>query len=233
MERLPDKPGKVWTGTHDTSPAPTKAVRYSLSELSKHYHFFSHGALFSFGGLAYPHEDPLVDWYALQTPGTPIIKETFQRPIFDGLLTTADNVSWNNILCGVRHDDWQSLWTFLCGTAIVDRKNHLYREVFSGDVELQDPSLIARYGVLQTPLSQITVTVFCVDGNDARYEVRTPGIVDTAGFYALPPRQEVRARASMALTGNYSELSSKDNQAIKSLVNVVSEGKYGSSITTP
>ena len=218
MERLPDKPGKTWTEKHDSARLPTQPARFTLSHLRNDFHFFNHGALFTFGGLKFPHEDPLVDWYAMQPRGTPIVKEAFQTRIFTSLDTLAgDKTTWNHILCAVTHDDWHSLWTFLCGTAMVDRKTHTYCEVFSGDIEILDPVCLERFSIFdERGFSHVPITVFGIDGNTARWEpeLHAGPVTGVVGFRRCPPRGEVVDRAAIILDGDYSKIQGKDNQAM-------------------
>jgi hypothetical protein len=220
MNQLPKKPGTEWRDRHEVIPVPIKAPKYSLTDMSKDFHFFNHGALFAFGGLTFPREDPLNDWYAMQPKGTPVIKEAFRAKIFEGMPLLAGNATWDHVLCGVRHVDWQGLWQFLCGTAICDRKTHKYREVFSGDINILDPVLIERFSVFDDrSFSEVRVTVFGIDGNDHRWEpaLRTAGVSNTIGFNQLPPRQAVLGKAALVLDGDASILQHHNNQASTAL----------------
>jgi len=215
--RPPLKSGTNWTEQHSNTTAPATSIRYSLSELASEWHFFNHGVLFTYGGLKFPEEDPLADWYALQTKGTIIMREAFKARIFEGLPTFAHNGStWDHTLCAVRHEDWQSLWTFLCGTAIVDRKQRRYAQLFSGVLKILDPTLIERY---EAPHKLIDVTVFCLDGNTARWEVRpAQTLAGLAKFVKIPARKEIIDKAALILDGDVNAIKDNNNQAITTLV---------------
>lgn len=225
MDNLPKQLGATWQEKREETPAHAEPIKYSLTELAQDFHFFNHGALFTYGGLKFPHEDPLNDWHALQPAGTLLVKEPFQAKLFDGLSTLADKSTWDHVICAVRHEDWHNLWTFLCGTAIADREQHKYREVFSGDVSMVDPVLIERFSVFQTPMSRIPVTVFCIDGNDARWEVSAPTLLEPARFVQRPPRAEIIAKAAMVLDGDVSKLAARENQAMNDLMQKVQNAR--------
>lgn len=217
-ERLPVRPGHIWTESREETPAPTQPAKFSLGDLSREFHFFNHGALFTYGGLKFPDEDPLNDWYAQQPKGTIVVREAFQSKLFEGLDTLAGNgTTWNHILCAVRHDDWNSLWTFLCGTAMVDRKAHKYCEVFSGDIEILDPVHLERFSIFhERGFSHVPITVFGIDGNEVRWEpvLHRGPVTGAVGFSKQPPRPVVVGRGRLLLDGDMSQLSNKDNQAM-------------------
>lgn len=219
-ERLPIRPGKTWSNKREIMPAPSAPAKYSLAELANDFHFFNHGALFQYGGLKFPEEDPVNDWYVQQPKGVIVVKEAFNAKIFEGLDTFADKSTFNHLICAVRHSDWHDLWAFLCSTAIVDRVEGKYREVFSGDIKTLDPVAVERFGILaDRGLQPITVTVFGIDGNDRRWEPMAPSrITGAIRFSDLPPRPEVVATATAVLTGDTSSLQTKANQALDALV---------------
>lgn len=217
-ERLPLQPGKTWHEKREVNPKPKiTPAKYSLCDLQKDFHFFNHGALFKYGGLSFPEEDPLGEWHAQQPSNTLVVKEAFNARTFEDLDTFADRTNWNHIICAVHHSDWNSLWAFLCGIAIVDRPTRKYREVFSGDMAILDPVSVERFSIFDPRGTQtIPITVFGIDGNDRRWEPIPPSrITGTIRFADLPARPEIVARATAVLDGDMSGLQTKANQALE------------------
>jgi hypothetical protein len=225
-ERIPDTPGKLWEDTHEKTPAPVKPAKFSLAELAADYHFFNHGAIFTFGGLRFPEEDPLSDWYALQPKGTPVVREAFTTRLFSGLNTLAGRATWDHTLCAVRHEDWHSLWTFLCGTALVDRKARTYKQVFSGDIAIADPVYTERFNPLLTEIPVVTVTVFCVEGNNERWELHYETRFTPTKFVKVPPRKIIQEKAALILDGDLTVVKDRENPAMVQMMREALEGKH-------
>jgi len=219
--RLPDKPGKIWVEGMDTAPAPRRAAKFALSELAEDWHFFNHGALFQYCGMEYPEQDPVTDWAARQAIGTDVLLQPFKAKLFPGLdvpLPIA-GLTWANVVCGVRHAYWDDFLGFMGGVATVDRKKRLYAQTFVGDIKILDPVLVERRSVLDPSIPLITVSVFCADTNNERWEIRPPQTVGgSAQFVKRPPRPEVVQMGAAVLSENLDALQHKDNPAFQPLL---------------
>lgn len=219
---LPLKQGKEWSEKREALPAMSAVeTKYSMAERASDFHYFNHGALFTFTELDPVTEDPIMDWYAQQPLGTVIFREMFRKPVFNGLKAKVPlaSRSWDYCLCGVPHEVWDSLWQFLGGVALLDDVKKQYSQVFTGDVRILDPVMIERYGPLNPLVPAITVTVFCVETNKDRWEVRPPmNVVTPPTFERVDPRPEVVALGEAVLAGDVSKLQHKDNPAFQPLL---------------
>jgi len=213
--------GTDWTEKREDTPVDTKPAIFSLSDMSEDWHFFNHGAFFSFAEFNYPVQDPVADWYAQQPLGTEVLLQPFTKPVFDGLIapTYLGNLTWDNIICGVKKERWQSLWEHLGGICAINTPDHRFYRAFSGDLEIADPVLAERHSILYADIPQITVTVFCVDGNMARWEVR-PAIspIGQPRIVKMPPRQDVMDMAEAVFRGDTGALTAHKNPAFQPLL---------------
>jgi hypothetical protein len=180
------------------------------------WHFFNHGALFSFCGMRYPEHDPVADWYARQEIGLDMIQQPFKSKVIEGLDAPihVGNLTWGHVICAAPHAYWDDLYGFLCGVATVDHRQKLYAQTYATDVEILDPVLTERYSVLKPDIPFITVTVVCADTNKGRWEVQQP--LTPAGkpkFFRGAAREEVLTTAKAALSGDLSKLQDKSNTA--------------------
>jgi len=209
-------PGKDWTEKIETSAMSTISTRFALSEMAEEWHFFNHGAIFTYTNMQH---DPVAEWYAQQRPGTKLMRQPFKKPVFQGLdKETLRGLPWNNVVCAVGHDAWPSLSEHLGGVAILDHKAEEYFQVFSGDLEILDPVLAERYSVFHPDIPKITITVFCVDGSKNRWEVVDMGIPTPPRFIRRPPRQEVIDMGKVVLKGDLQQLQHKDSPSFKPLL---------------
>jgi len=217
-----DKPrpiGDVRQDSREESTPDTKGARFALSEYATDFHFFNPGAFFSYAGFTYPKEDPVSDWYATQPMGTELLLQPFQQTIIEGMVPITgvpglSGVTWGQVICGVHHEQWPSLHDFLNGAVAVDRKKKLFAQPFSGDVTIFDPVLVERHSLLTLDLPTITLTVFCTDGNDARWEVRPPrSPLEPCRMVELPARPVVIEIAQAVLSGDFSKLQDYENDA--------------------
>ena len=137
------------------------------------YHFFNHGAFFSFAGLKDPEEDPINDWYARQNmPHLKILRQVFETPVFSGLIAPAAEgrgVTWDHVLCGVPNELWPSLFEFLGSVSTVDQRadngqGAIYMAC-AAPMVISDPVMVDRYTVLRPNLPQVAVTVFGIESN--------------------------------------------------------------------
>jgi hypothetical protein len=101
----------------------------------------------------------------------------------------------------------------------VDHQTKRYVQTFTGEIEILDPVLVERHSVFDPNVKKITVTVFCVDATDARWEVRPP-VTPAARprFVQVPPRPEVVEMGRAVLSGDLSHLQHKDNPAFQPLL---------------
>lgn len=206
MER-PEPAGKIWVeGCLDT-PAPVTRSKFPLSEHAEEWHYFNHGALFQYAGMRLSKQDPVADWHA--QIGGEILLQPFQRTLIEGLDAPVEGlpVSWGNVVCGVRHEFWDSFLEFMGGVATVDHKKKTFAQAFYGDVDMLDPVLAERRSVLDPSVPDIKVTVFCVDTMTARYEI-APRInkATCPRFIKLPPRPEIEAMGQAVLSGDLEHL---------------------------
>lgn len=221
---LPEQPGKIWVEGLERSDTPTQPSRFALSELAEDWHFFNHGALFTYGGMPYPKQDPVADWFAQQPKGAEVIMQPFKRMLIEGLdaplnVVNAANLTWGHVVMAVRHEFWDSLFAYLGGVATVDYKQKKYAQTFSGDIQMLDPVLAEHAGLLDPSVPQITLTVFCVDTNTDRWEIRPPRTaVACPRFVRVPPRDEVVQLGRAVLSGELDELQYKDNPAFQPML---------------
>ena len=143
--------------------------------------------------------------------------QPFQRTIIEGLgpingVTGLAGITWGHVICGVHHEQWPSLHEFLNGACTVDRKKKLFAQPFSGDIEIFDPVMVERHSLLTPDLPTITLTVFCTDGNDARWEIRPPqSPMEACRMVELPARPKVIELATAVLSGDFSKLADYEN----------------------
>jgi len=207
------QPGKQWLEKVENTAASMISSRFALSEMAKEWHFFNHGAIFTYTNME---QDPVSEWYAAQPPGTKVMRQPFKKPIFEGLdKQTLPGLTWNNVVCAVTKDAWPSLFEHLGGVAILDHQTQEYFQVFSGDIEILDPVLAERYSVFQPGIPRIKITVFCIDGSKNRWEVRDNGVGSPLKFVRMPPRPEVVEMGKVVLAGDYGKLQHKDNPSFK------------------
>lgn len=223
MSELPQKPGRIWVEGMDHAPAPKpkSESKFGLSELAEEWHFFNHGALFQFCGMEYPKQDPVADWCARQEIGTRVLLQPFKRQLFEGLDAPVHvgNLTWGNVICGVKHPYWDDFLNYMGGVATMDRRKKLYAQTFVGDVQMLDPVLVERSSFLDPKIPLITVSVFCADTNKERWEVRPPTTVATVPtFVKRPPRPEVVQMGRAVLSGDMEMLQHKDNPAFQPLL---------------
>lgn len=211
-------PGDQWEELRERGNVPSYTSGFLLSELARDWHFFSHGSLFAFAGMQFPHEDPVADWYKSQPRDTKVLRQPFKHAIFQGLDAPTDipNLTWNHVLCGVRRHNWQSIWQFLGGVATVDQRKGVFCQTFSGNCQILDPVAVEGRGLLHPDLPKITVTVICVESNKDRWEVR-PSAAHGAPlrFVRVEPRQNVKDMAKAVLSGELEELKHKYNPAFQ------------------
>jgi len=210
--------GEEWQEQRSTGQPETQAARFALSEYAEEWHFFNHGAFFSYAGFAYPYEDPVGDWYESQPIGTQLLLQPFVRPIIEGLcpIPGLGNITWGNVVCGVRKELWPALFEFLGGACSVDYKQKSFCQPFSGELDIPDPVLLERHGILTVDIPTIKLTVFCIDGNKQRWEVR-PAASPTAPLrmVQMAPRPETIAMGRAVLSGDFSELQHRHNSAFR------------------
>jgi hypothetical protein len=207
-------PGHIEEAMREDREADTSPASFALSELAEDYVFFNHGALFAFAEFQDPHEDPLNDWHAQMPANTELIKHPFDRAIFAGIDAPCydGRLTWDHVICAVQRHNWDGLFAFLNGVASISSKNKAYYQVFSGVVKVLDPVLVERHGIFHPGIPQIEVTVFCVDGNKARWEIRNPGaITGCPTMMKMPPNPEIIQRGIEMLHGDISSFSDRTN----------------------
>jgi hypothetical protein len=212
--------GKEWTATRATEPVDPLHVpdRFLLSDLAKEWHFFTHGAFFSFAEFKYPQEDPVADWYADQPIRIDVLRQTFSRPVFEGMTAIEPNLkcTWDHILYAVRHEEWPKLHEFLGGVCAVNKDKEAFYATFSGDLMIVDPVAAEARGILDINLPLVPVTVFCVDSNRDRWEIRPPtSLISPPRFVRLPPREEIVEMARAVLKGDASQIQRLPNTAFQ------------------
>lgn len=209
-------PGHIAKELRDGGPPDAETLRFTLTEMAEEFVFFNHGALFAFAEFRDPDEDPINDWYASMPKGMLLIKHPFDRAIFEGIDAPAfgGRLTWNHVLCAVLKDDWLSLFPFLNGVASVSQKTKSFYQVFSGDVKILDPVLVERHGLMHPQIPHVQVTVFCVDGNRARWEIRhAASALGCPRLVKIRPRQEVVDVGADVLSGDPAKLSTIENPA--------------------
>lgn len=215
---LPEPDGKIWSETHEARTPDKTPARFTLTDYADEWHFFNLGAFFTHAEFRYPHEDPVADWYATQPYGTVVLQQLFKHRIIDGLAPVPNmpGVTWGNVVWAVRNECWPSLFEFLGGVCGVNRKTGFYFRAFSGDLQIPDPVTVERHSLMLLDVPTVTLTVFCVDGNTARWEVR-PAATALASLrmVEMPPRAEVQAVAQSVLHGDLATLKYNDNSAFQ------------------
>jgi hypothetical protein len=199
--------------TDRESTADTTTSAYFLSELSDDYEFFNHGALFAFAEFSDPEEDPVNDWYASMPQGTVLIKQPFSKPIFSGISAPCfdGRLTWDNVICAVSKDSWKSLFPFLCGVVAHNPRNKSFYKAFPMQVSVLDPGKVERMGLLHTDVSRVNVTVFCISGNKAHWELEAPAsAVALPRMVKQPPKADVIELADKVLAGDFSGLNTGD-----------------------
>jgi len=199
-------PGTTWDEQREATPADVKRSKFTLHDLSGEWHFFNHGAFFTYAEFDYPQQDPLTDWWAQQDPRPLLILQPFRAKVFDGLFapTHLGNLTWDNIVCAVEKIHWQNMFEFLGGVLAMNSKTRRYYRPFAGDVKVPDPVMAERHSIIRFPdLPQIEVTVFGMDGNMARWEpqpTHVPSIPPK--IVQRPPRPQVIAEAMAVMGGS-------------------------------
>lgn len=175
--KLPQPTGKVATVTAETLPPPAEASKFTLSDLEDDWIFFNHGALFSYCGMRYPQQDPLADWYAQQPEGTEVLQQPFKQLLIGNLNVSAriGNLTWGHVICAVRKPLGASLLMFLRSVATVDHRLGIYAQTELVAIDIPDPVLVERHGILHPRIKLITVAIVCADTNK--------------GFWALKSRK--------------------------------------------
>jgi len=210
--------GEEWRDRREAGQPDTQEARFALSDYAEEWHFFNHGVFFSYAEFNYPHEDPVADWYEDQPIGTELMLQPFGRTLIEGmaLIPGLGKVTWGNVVCGIRKELWPSLFMFLGGACSVNRKEKRFYQPFSGDVQMLDPVLVERHSILKPDIPTITVTVFCVDGNEQRVEVRPPtSPTAPLRMVVLPARPEVQLLTRAVLSGDFTGLSAHANPAFQ------------------
>ena len=196
------------------SPTNTDCV---LSELAAEWHFFNHGALFTYTALQ---EDPVGEWYCTRPRGTHVMRQPYKVPIFSGLnKQIAGAVTWDHVICGVHKEDWQSLFEFLGGVAVMDETS--FCQVFSRDVTVRDPGFVDLHNVVHPGMPTISVTLFCINGDKAQWDIqpyRTIGALDRPTFVRQPPQSEIISLAKAVRGGDIEQLQHAKNPAFQHLL---------------
>ena len=52
---------------------------------------------------------------------------------------TGNGLTWDHMVCAVRHHDWETLAPYLGGVAAIDEQTGTYFQTFSGDISIVDP----------------------------------------------------------------------------------------------
>jgi len=214
---LPEQFGKDWEEPRERV-APVEQMKFALSDIADEWHFFNHGAFFSFAGFDYPAQDPVGDWYAKQPFGTKVMMQPFTAPVFDGIdgPVMKGKLTWDNVVCGVREESWPSLFEFLGGICSIDDKKKLFFRTFAGDVNILDPILVEKDSALNPAIPRIRVTVFCVDGNENRWEIRPPlSPIGPPRMVKMAARQEIIQAADKIFSGDMSPLTENANPAMQ------------------
>jgi len=218
---LPVPAGSTRIVSAEGTPVPTDVSKFALSELVDDWHFFNHGALFTYCGMEYPKNDPVADWYAAQPIGTEIIQQPFKTLLFDGLNSPihVGPLTWGHVICACRHEYWDSLKSFLDGVATVDHRKKLYAQTFTGTVDMLDPVLVERFSILKPDIARISVTVFCADTNKGRWEIRPAKAQGgRPHFVERPARPPVVEMGHAVIAGDIGRLKHKDNPDYQSML---------------
>ena len=198
-------PGHTWEEERESTAPDVQHSKFTLNDLSGEWHFFNHGAFFTFAEFDYPQQDPLADWVAQQSPRPTVLLQPFRHKVFDGLTapTHFGSLTWDNVVCGIEKNHWQNLFEFLGGVVAMNSKLKRYYRPFSLDVKVPDPVLSERYSIIRYPdIPQIEVTVFCIDGNTNRWEIHpslTPSVPPRVSM--LLPRRAVITEANAVFGG--------------------------------
>jgi hypothetical protein len=210
--------GEQWEESRETGRPQGAQLKFSLSDAAGDWHYFNHGAFFAFAEFDYPQQDPVADWYARQPVGTQLLMQPFKMDVFEGIdaPTYLGNLTWNNVICGVNHELWQSLFEYVGGVCSINDKTKQFYRAFSGDVKVLDPVLVEQHSALALDLPTIDVTVFCVDGNTARWEIRPPlSPIGPPRMVKTLPRAEVVQMADSVFAGDVKVLAEHDNPAMQ------------------
>jgi len=197
--------------------ADTTTSAYLLSDLADDYAFFNHGALFAFSEFSDPEEDPVNDWYAGMPQGTALIKQPFSKPVFSGISAPCfdGRLTWDNVICAVSKDSWKSLFPFLCGVVAHNPRKKSFYKVFSMQASVLDPGEVERFGLLHPDVRRVNVTVFCVSGNKAHWELMEPvSMTATPRMVRQPPKPDVVELADKVFSGDFSQLVGVDSPPI-------------------
>lgn len=210
--------GKTWTEQRESVPIDVNKSKFTLSELAAEWHFFTHGIFFyPPGPFTFPLEDPVADWLGQQSHGVQVIQQPFDKPVFAGLdAKTSCGLPWNNVVCAVRHEYWQSLWEFVGGVCAINPSANTFYRAFSGDIDIYDPVALTNASLLLTQPPAIRVTVFCLESNKDRWEIRPQdSIMGLPTFVRVPPSAEVSMIARAAMKGDASLLTNHKNSAFQ------------------
>ena len=143
----------------------------NLTELGKHFVFFTTGLLFTHGGLD---RDPVQE-FMNEAEGEPqIALMSFDRPVFEGFQFKDGRRDWNHKLLAIERSRWDDLHKFLSGVCILDSRNKVFYRVLPFSVMVADPVIMDRAAVIQVPLPTVEVVVYGLDGNIRKVLVRSP-----------------------------------------------------------
>ena len=209
--------GDEWAEQRETALLPSQDSKYTLKDLSEEWHFFTHGALFTFAEFDYPREDPVADWFAQQIYKVQVLRQPFKRAVFDGLTAPCvGGLTWNHIICAVRKEHWQSLFEFVGGICAMNQKEKTLYSSFAGDLKIMDPGWIEAHSILDPRVPLVTVTVFCVESNKDRWEIRPPtSLIAPPRFVRINPRPEIISMSEALFKGDTSKLFNRANPAFQ------------------
>jgi len=217
---LPDNPGTIRESQSEKAQDTSVVKAYTLSELTHELCFFNHGSLFQYAGFRYPEMDPASEWMSKQDSATPVLMILpFKHVLFTGLSVPAiddsrfGSIPFSNVVFAAHKDCWPKLKAFLSGVASIDRKKKLYSQTYSEDINLPDPSIVARGGVVTADTPRVQVTVFCVDSNQKNVKFLQPQGSDVfSRCVSLPANPRTCDVAKAVFADNFEPLGERCDQ---------------------
>jgi len=166
-DRLPFEPG-LRAGPHGF-PAERARVHElrltaatTLRDLKEQYAFYTPAMMYIFVRLM--GREPLWDFMEEYGKEVTPISMKFKKPIFDGLAVGPDR-TWNYVLYGMEHDDFNEFRKWMGTLTFVDRDKDIVHRIRYQDFEIADPLFLERVVVLPLQMPTIPVTAFALDSN--------------------------------------------------------------------
>jgi hypothetical protein len=200
----------------DNDPEDLAPLRHStavsLSDLAVDYAFFTHGALFTWGGFD---TDPLQD--IINESSLEVVVAVLDYPVmlFSNIYVPNKHSSefavWNRRLLATPHKHFSTISHALAQVAGVDRVRKRFMRTFAQQVKVFDPVIMLKPGVVPSPLPTIDVVAYGVDATDCHRSFSDVNVGQGVAvkLMPLPVRPETVELAEKVLSGTMSGVNLK------------------------